>query len=281
MSHPSHWFITGTSSGFGWHMTERLLARGDRVAAMVRTPQTMAPLRERYGERLWVAGADLTDAEAVQAAVEQAFAALGRIDVVVNNAGYGLFGAAEEVTETQIRHQLDTNVLGSMRVIRAALPYLRAQGHGRILQVSSEGGQVAYPCFSIYHASKWAIEGFVESLAQEVASFGISVTIAEPGASGTSFSASKIEPPQSMPVYEDTPVGEVRRMLASGNLKDFGVLGDPVKIAQAMIDVAAAEPAPRRRVMNSSSYRHVHDALSRRLRELEAQREIAFATDAD
>jgi len=140
---------------------------------------------------------------------------LGRIDVVVNNAGYRLFGAAEEVSDDQIRHQIDTNLIGSIQVIRAALPHLRAQGGGRILQVSSEGGQIAYPNFSLYHATKWGIEGFVEAVAQEVAPFNIECTIAEPGPAKTSFGGGLVSPPL-MDVYEHTPAGEMRRAMTAG-----------------------------------------------------------------
>jgi short chain dehydrogenase len=152
---PKTWFITGTSSGFGRTLTEKLLARGDRVAATLRKVNALDDLKVQYGDDLWVASLDVTNAEAVRQIVDRAFVIMGRIDVVVNNAAYGLFGAAEEVSDDQIRHQIDTNLIGSIQVIRAALPHLRAQGGGRILQVSSEGGQIAYPNFSLYHTTKW------------------------------------------------------------------------------------------------------------------------------
>ena len=278
MTTPSTWLITGTSSGFGRAMTEKLLARGDRVAATLRKAGALDDLKAKYGERLWVAELDVTDTAAVRQVVDEAFAHFGRIDVVVNNAGYGLFGAAEEVSDEQIRHQIDTNVIGSIQVIRAALPHLRVQGGGRILQVSSEGGQVTYPVFSLYHASKWAIEGFVESVAQEVAPFGIEFTIAEPGAARTRFSAAKVQP-TSMPAYENSLVGEVRRKVMSGNFKDFGAIGDPNKIAQAMIDSASRSPAPRRLAMGSTTYVHIRETLTNRLAELDAQKDIALSTD--
>ena len=158
-----NWFITGTSSGFGRTLTEKLLARGDRVVATVRKTAALEDLKAQYGDRLWVAVLDVTDTQGVRRVVDQAFAKMGRIDVIVNNAGYGLFGAAEEVSEEQVRHQIDTNLIGSITVIRACLPHLRAQGSGHVLQVSSEGGQMTYPGFSLYHATKWGIEGFVEA----------------------------------------------------------------------------------------------------------------------
>src|SRR5471030_2616272 len=181
------WFITGSSSGFGRVLTEKLLARGDRVAATLRKVHALDDLKEQFGERLWVASLDVTDTQAVRQVTSRAFAEMGRIDVVVSNAAYGLVGAAEELSDEQIEQQIDTNLIGSIQVIRAALPYLRAQGGGRVVQVSSEGGQTAYPNFSLYHATKWGIEGFVEAVAIEVAPFGIEFTIAEPGPATTSF----------------------------------------------------------------------------------------------
>ena len=278
MKTPSTWLITGTSSGFGRAMTEKLLARGDRVAATLRKTGALDDLKAQHGDRLWISELDVTDMQAVRQMVDHAFAYFGRIDVVVNNAGYGLFGAAEEVSDEQIRHQIDTNVIGSIQVIRAALPHLRAQGGGRILQVSSEGGQVTYPVFSLYHASKWAIEGFVESVAQEVAPFGIEFTIAEPGAARTRFGDGLVQP-APMPVYETSLVGEVRRAVMSGNLGGFGVLGDPDKIAQTMIDSASRSPAPRRLAMGSSTYAHIREALTTRLAELDALKDITLSTD--
>ena len=206
------WFITGTSSGLGRELTEQLLARGDRVAATVRKPQALDDLKARYGDRLWIGQLDVTDSAAVRKVMADAFAALGRIDVVVSNAAYALFGAGEELGDVQIDQQIATNLTGSIQVIRAALPPLRAQGGGRILQISSEGGQIAYPNFSLYHATKWGIEGFVESVAQEVAPFGIEITLVEPGPARTGF-ASALVSAEPMAVYDDTPV---RRGAARG-----------------------------------------------------------------
>ncbi len=167
------WFITGASAGLGRLMTERLLIRGDQVVATVRREDSVADLRAQHGDRLVVSMLDLTDTAAIREVVDKSFRQLGRIDVIVSNAGYGLFGAAEEVTDAQIHHQIATNLLGSIQLIRAAIPHLRRLGGGRIVQVSSEGGQIAYPSFSLYHATKWGIEGFIESVAQEVTPFGI------------------------------------------------------------------------------------------------------------
>lgn len=271
------WFITGTSSGFGRKVTEKLLQRGDRVAATVRQTSALDELKAQYGDRLWVATLDLTDAEAIRRVVDAAFAELGPIDVVMSNAAYGLFGAAEEVTNEQIRHQIDTNLVGSIQLIRAALPHLRAQGGGRILQLSSAGGQNTYPNFSLYHATKWGIEGFTETVAKEVASFNIGVTIVEPGATHTNFAGGLVHAP-AMAVYDDTPAGAVRRGLFNG---DFPIPGDADKMAQAIIDSADQSPAPLRLALGIDTYSDVRAALVARLEALDAQRETAVAMAAD
>ncbi|WP_106478885.1 SDR family oxidoreductase [Phytohalomonas tamaricis] len=274
---PRTWLITGTSTGLGRLITEQLLARGDRVAATLRKPEQLDELKAQYGKQLWIARLDITDTDALPVTVERAFAELGRIDVIVSNAGYGLFGAAEELSPAQIRHQLDTNVIGSIELIRAVLPHLRTQGGGRILQVSSEGGQIAYPNFSLYHASKWAIEGFVESVAQEVAPFDIGFTLIEPGPTYTNF-ASGLVRATPMAVYDKTPAGDVRRALAAGN---FGLFSDGAKVAQAIIESVDVFPAPKRRVYGSGAWRRIHDAYHERLNALEEQEEVARSTDME
>ena len=258
-------------------MTEHLLERGDRVAGTARKLEQLGELTSKYGDQLWLCHLDLTEAPAIREVVDAAFSHFGQIDVIVNNAGYGLFGAAEEVSDHQIRHQIDTNLIGSIQVIRAALPHLRAQGGGRVLQVSSTGGQYAFPTFSIYHASKWGIEGFIESVAQEVAPFGIGLTIVEPGATGTNFVTGMIRPPV-MDVYEDTPVGDVRRAVAN---KAFPIPGDAVKVALAMINSVDVNPAPLRLPLGSDTYTLVRGALQQRLAALDASRDIALSADTN
>lgn len=213
------WLITGINRGLGRELAEALLERGDRVAGTARYPAELDGLKATHGERLWTAALDLTDAGAIRSVVDRAFADLGRVDVVVNNAGSSLVGAVEECTEEMIRHLLDTNLLGSILVVKAALPHLRAQGGGRILQVSSAFGQLAVPGISLYVASKWGIEGFIESTAQEVEPFGIEATIFEPGAIRTGFGAKAALSP-AIAAYDDTPARGIRSRAES--LRDAG-----------------------------------------------------------
>ncbi|MFM0304924.1 SDR family oxidoreductase [Paraburkholderia sediminicola] len=270
------WFITGTSSGLGRLLAERLLQRGDRVVATLRREGALDELKKQYENRLHVLTLDVTDIRAVHSNIAAAFEAMGRIDVVVNNAGYGLFGAAEEVTDEQIVRQIATNLTGSIQIIRAALPHLRRQGGGRIVQVSSEGGQIAYPNFSLYHATKWGIEGFVESVAKEVAPFGIDFVIVEPGPTSTQFGAG-LDHAVPMPEYDDTPAGNVRRAIASNS---FAIRGDAGKTVAAMIVAADSAHPPLRLTLGGGAYDSIRAALAERLRVLEAQKDIAFSVDS-
>jgi NAD(P)-dependent dehydrogenase (short-subunit alcohol dehydrogenase family) len=269
------WLITGASSGLGRIMTEKLLQRGDRVIGTARRTEALSDLSAAHGKLLHVAALDLLDTAAIRATVDEMFTRFGRIDVVVSNAGYGLFGAAEELTDAQVDRQLATNLTGSIQLIRASLPHLRAQGGGRIVQVSSEGGQIAYPGFSLYHASKWGIEGFVESIAQEVAPFGIDFVIAEPGPTATNFAAA-LEQAKPLAAYERTPAGEVRRMITSG---EFEIRGDANNTVEALIATADCDHPPLRLALGSTAYEHIHAALTNRLQALEAQRDVAFSAD--
>lgn len=269
------WFITGISSGFGRALTEQLLAAGHRVAGTVRGPGSADDLAAAYGDRLWVAELDVTDTPRVREVVDGAFAALGRVDVVVNNAGYGLFGAAEELTDDEIDRVLATNLTGSIQVARAALPHLRAQGGGRIIQISSYGGQATNPGASLYHAGKWGIEGFMDSLAKEVAPFGIEVTIVEPGGARTEFRFGSLRTATPMPEYDGTPAAMTR---AAGD-RTRPSLGDPAKMAARIIESASRTPAPLRLVLGSDSHRFLTTALRERLAEIEPQAGTAASTD--
>src|ERR1700730_11944807 len=196
------WFITGTSRGFGRVWAEAALARGDRVAATARDTASLEPLVKRYGEQVAALALDVTNKSAVHAAIAAAHQRFGRLDIVINNAGYGLFGAIEEISELEARAQIETNVFGALWVTQSALPIMRAQGSGHIIQVSSIGGLNAFPTVGLYHASKWGLEGFSQALAAEVAAFGIKVTIVEPGGYATDWGGPSAQRATQMPEYD-------------------------------------------------------------------------------
>jgi NAD(P)-dependent dehydrogenase (short-subunit alcohol dehydrogenase family) len=268
------WLITGANSGFGRHLASQLRSRGDRVAGTFRTAGSVDDLS---GPGFRAYHLDVTDPAEITAVVDQAFADLGRIDVVVSNAGYGLMGAAEEMSDEQVEHQIATNLTGSIRLIRAALPHLRAQRGGRILQLSSVGGQAAWPGGSLYHATKWGVEGFAEALAGEVAPFGIGVTIVEPGGARTNFRYGSSVLAERIPEYDGTPAAGVRRILTEQTTQG---IGDPALMATAMIASVEVEPAPLRLVLGSDAAQAMESALTARLADVRSQREAAATTDA-
>ncbi|MCW2221023.1 NAD(P)-dependent dehydrogenase (short-subunit alcohol dehydrogenase family) [Bradyrhizobium japonicum] len=272
---PKTWFITGATSGLGLEMAQQLLAENHKVIATARRPDALAQLSQDHPARLDVVQLDLADPDGIASAVDSVFGRNERIDVIVSNAGYGLFGAAEELTKAQIDRQIATNLAGSIHLIRAALPFLRRQGGGRIVQVSSEGGQIAYPGFSLYHATKWGIEGFVESVAQEVAPFGIDFIIAEPGPTGTNFGVNLVRA-ERMDAYDETPAGAVRRAIGDGS---FEIKGDAARTVAAIISAAESETPPLRLALGSTAYSSISQALSARLDAVEAQREVANSAD--
>ncbi|MDP9027468.1 MAG: SDR family oxidoreductase [Actinomycetota bacterium] len=235
------WFITGTSRGFGREWAVAALERGDKVAATARDVSSLDELVERFGDAILPLALDVTDRTADFAAVATAHEHFGRLDVVVNNAGYGHFGFIEEISEDEARRQLETNLFGALWVTQAALPFLREQRSGHIIQVSSIGGISAFPLVGIYHASKWALEGFSQSLAQEVAGFGIKVTLIEPGGFSTDWAGSSSSRSDMLPAYEalHEQVDAARRSRNSAP-------GDPNASAAAILKIVdAAEPPLR------------------------------------
>jgi NAD(P)-dependent dehydrogenase (short-subunit alcohol dehydrogenase family) len=230
------WFITGAAGGFGREWTEAALERGDNVAATARDTDRLAPLESRFGNRVLPLSLDVTDRERAFATVAEAAAHFGSLDVVINNAGFGHFGMVEELAEAEIRSQLETNLLGPLWVTQAALPIMRDQGSGHILQVSSEGGVIAYPGIGAYHASKWGLEGLTESLAREVAPFGINVTLIEPGPYGTGWLATGSRHSEENPAY--TAV----RAAGGGDWQ----AGDPRATRAAILAVVDAPQPPLR-----------------------------------
>src|ERR1700689_3813861 len=235
------WFITGTSRGFGREWAIAALDRGDKVAATARNTATLDDLVAKYGDAILPIKLDVTDRAADFAAVRQAHEHFGRLDIVVNNAGYGHFGMVEEVSEAEIRAQLETNVLGALWVTQAALPYLRDQGSGHIIQVSSIGGISAFPRTGAYHASKWALEGLSQSLAQEVAGFGIKVTLVEPSGYATDWSGSSAKRATALLAYDG-----VREQAAAARKARFTKPGEPTATRQAILPLVDTENPPLR-----------------------------------
>jgi len=271
------WFITGINGGLGRELTTQLLERGNRVFGTVRQATSVSDLLDRFGDRLVVDTLDVSDSGAIPATVKGAFASMGRIDVIVNNAGYGLFGVVEGLDSAKIRHQIDTNLVGPIEVSRAALPFLRAQGGGNIVAISTYGGQATHPGASLYHASKWGMEGFFESLAAEVAGFNIGVTIVEPGGARTGFrNAAGIAAGELPDAYKGTPVGAMLSRLADPS---FVANGDPARMATRIIDSVELDAPPRRLVLGSDAYGMIEKALMARLEQVQAQRESASETD--
>ena len=233
------WFITGTSRGFGREWTKAALERGDRVAAAARDASTLDDLKAEHGDALLALTLDVTDREAAFGAVKRAHDHLGRLDVVVNNAGYGHFGMVEEITEPEARAQIETNLFGALWVTQAALPLLRQQGGGHIIQVSSIGGISAFAGVGIYHASKWALEGISQALAQEVEEFGIKVTLVEPGGFSTDWAGPSSKRSEPLEAY-DALRGRQEQWRAGR------VPGDPASSAVAIMRVVDADPPPLR-----------------------------------
>lgn len=235
------WFITGTSKGFGREWAIAALERGDRVAATARNTDTLKDLVEQYGDAILPIELDVNDRAADFAAVQQAHETFGSLDIVINNAGYGQFGMIEELSEEDARAQIETNVFGALWVTQAALPFMRAQGSGHILQVSSIGGISAFPNVGAYHASKWALEGFSQALAQEVEEFGIHVTLIEPGGFSTDWSGPSAKKSTDIAAYD--PVRDKATKLRSARQ---ATPGDPSATRSALLKVVDAEKPPLR-----------------------------------
>jgi len=235
------WFITGASKGFGREWAIAALERGDNVAATARDPKTLDDLAERFGDRLLPQQLDVDDRAAVFETVRAAHDHFGGLDIVVNNAGYGQFGMIEELSEGEVRQQFETNVFGALWVTQAALPFLREQGSGHILQVSSIGGISAFPNIGIYNASKWALEGFSQALAAEVADFGIKVTLIEPTGYSTDWAGPSAKHATPLPAYEPAHLKaqEARKTRLT-------TPGDPAATSAAVLKVVDADNPPLR-----------------------------------
>ncbi|MFD2305475.1 SDR family oxidoreductase [Enterococcus termitis] len=270
------WLITGVSSGFGLELTKQLLEKGHTVIGTVRNDDTVQTLIKQYPKTFDREFLDVTDTEAIQLLINKIYQKHKIIDVLVNNAGYGLFGAAEELTDQEIDKIVATNLTGSIQMIRAVIPFMRMQQAGRIIQISSYGGQVAFAGNSMYHATKWGIEGFCESVTQELAPFNIGVTIVEPGGARTEFRYGSAHVAELMPEYDNNPAHAFLTMLDPTN----GLAaGDPVKMATRMIESATVEPAPLRIILGSQALDSTIQTLEKRVEDFKKQTRLAASTD--
>ncbi|TQF02704.1 SDR family NAD(P)-dependent oxidoreductase [Kitasatospora acidiphila] len=270
------WLVTGASRGFGRHLTEAVLESGDQVLATARRPEQLADLVSRYGARVRTTALDVTDAEAARAAVHSAAASFGRLDVVVNNAGYANSGPIEEMAEQDFREQFEANFFGVVNVTRAALPVLREQRSGVFVQFSSLGGRVGgTPGMGAYQSAKFAVEGFSEVLASEVAPFGVKVVIVEPGAFRTDWQGSSMELHAVGPDYEET-VGVMNRYRQENNGTQPG---DPARAAQVIIDVVGHDDPPRRLLLGAQAVTAALSAGEARAEETRRWADASAAAD--
>jgi NAD(P)-dependent dehydrogenase (short-subunit alcohol dehydrogenase family) len=269
--------LTGASRGLGLRIAEAVLVAGHRLVATARRPGQLTALTERYGDQVRAVALDVTDPAAAEAAVRTAMEAFGRLDVVVNNAGYANLASVEDITGEDFRAQLDTNLLGVVNVTKAALPVLREQGSGHIIQVSSVGARVAAVGLSAYQAAKWAVAGFSEVLAQEVAPLGIKVTVLEPGGMRTDWAGSSMSIPQISEPYQQT-VGTMSRLLRDGG---GNAAGDPVKVADVVLEITELEQPPLRLLLGSDAVRYAA-AVERERAGADARwRNLSLSTDHD
>jgi len=272
------WLVTGSASGLGRNIAEAVLASGDRLVATARDPRRLADLVEKYGDQIRTAPLDVADEDAALSAVRVAVGAFTRLDVVVNNAGYGDIAPFEQLSSERFKALIDTNFFGVVNMTRAALPIMRKQKSGCILQISSVGGRLARPGSTGYHAAKWAVGGFTESLAQEVAPFGVKVCALEPGGMRTNWGArANKDTPDLLPDYEPS-VGAVIEALRSywGN-----ETSDPVKVAQLILRLASSDRLPAHLLLGSDAVKYAGEAEATRAADAERWREVSVSTDVN
>jgi NAD(P)-dependent dehydrogenase (short-subunit alcohol dehydrogenase family) len=272
------WLVTGTASGLGRSIAEAVLASGDRLVATARDPRRLENLVKNYRDQARTAPLDVADEDAAKAAVQVAVGAFGRLDVVVNNAGYGDVAPFEQLSSERFKAVIDTNFYGVVYVTRAAIPIMRKQKSGCILQISSVGGRLALPGSTPYHAAKWAVGGFTESLAQEVAPFGVKVCALEPGGMRTNWGTrANKDMPELFPDYEPS-VGATVKALASlwGH-----ETSDPAKVAQVVLHLADADRLPAHLLLGSDAVEYAREAEATRAADAERWRQTSVSTDAD
>ncbi|SFU25262.1 SDR family NAD(P)-dependent oxidoreductase [Paraburkholderia aspalathi] len=270
------WLVTGSARGLGRDIVETALRAGERVVATARDPRQLADLVTRYGEQVRAVALDVTDPAAARAAVQAAVDAFGRLDVVVNNAGFGHLAPFEQTTEDDFRAQIDTNFYGVVNVTRAALPVLRKQRSGHVIQISSVGGRVGIAGLSAYQAAKWAVGGFTEVISQELAPFGVHVTALEPGGMKTEWGTGAMgEAPELLPDYVPS-VGAITDMLSQYVGKEAG---DPAKVAQVVLKLAYHDSLPPHLLLGSDALHFAGEGDKARAAAAEAWRAVSAATD--
>jgi NAD(P)-dependent dehydrogenase (short-subunit alcohol dehydrogenase family) len=272
------WFITGASRGFGRSFAQAALAAGDRVAATARDTSGLDDLVAEHGDAVLPVELDVTDHDAAFVAVRHAHEHFGRLDIVVNNAGYGMSGAVEELTEEQARRQIEVNLFGALWVTQAALPILREQRSGWIVQVSSIGGLAAFPLTGIYHASKWALEGFSESLRQEVEPFGIRVLMVEPSGFRTDWAGSSMDRAEPIDAYQELDFVAQRRQ-AQREENNGSQPGNPELAARALLETLHGDDPPFRLLLGNIAYDVAVDRYESRLAEFRAGEQVARGAD--
>src|ERR1700746_702462 len=275
---PKVFFLTGSSRGLGRDTPGAPRAADPRLLATARQPDSLADLADRYGARILPVALDVTDPEAAAAAVAAGTKAFGHLDVVVNNAGYANLAAVEDMTLADFREQVDANLFGVVNVTKAALPLLREQGGGHIIQVSSIGGRLATAGLSAYQAAKWAVGGFSEVLAKEVGPLGIKVTVLEPGGMRTDWAGSSMRVPPVSEPYQPT-VGAMARL--HHDLGSANALGDPAKVARVVLEVAAMAEPPLRLILGSEAYAYATAAARARAESDAAWHDLTVSTDRD
>ena len=270
------WFITGCSTGFGRELAEQLLQRGDKVVATARKPEQIADFEAKYPDTALTVALDVTTQASIEAARDAALAKFGRVDVLVNNAGYGIAGAIEEASEAEFMPVFETNVFGLIRVTRAFLPQFRAQRSGNIVNLSSIAGLIGGPGWGYYNASKFAVNGFSEALAGELAPLGVHVTIVEPGPFRTDFlGRSGVEAAHRIADYDQT-AGKARQYMAD---QDGKQMGDPVKAVQAIIAAVEAPEPPKHLVLGSIAFNRMTARLEQWKKDLAAWQDTSLGAD--
>jgi NAD(P)-dependent dehydrogenase (short-subunit alcohol dehydrogenase family) len=271
------WFVTGSSRGLGRKLVEAILAAGDKVIATARKPEELKDLSAMYGDNIRTVKLDVTSPEDVKNAVSVAVETFGRINVLVNNAGYGFLGAFEEMSDEEFKGQIDTNFWGVVNVTRAILPHMRQQSSGHIIQITSIGGRSAFPGFSGYHAAKFAVEGLSEALALEVKPLGLKVTIVEPGGFRTDWAGASMAFAQPIEAY-GTTIGFMREQL---RLRNGNQPGDPRKAAQAILKLVDMPEAPLRLPLGNDAMAVLRRGYKTSSEELERWAGLTKSTDFD